>query len=65
MVTSSRCTGFSKFGFKTNIMQTLFNDKPVMLTLVKIGIVAFIGLSLVNLYYSIKVNRALLEKAKE
>lgn len=46
-------------------MQTLFNDKPVMLTLVKIGIVAFIGLSLVNLYYSIKVNRALLEKAKE
>jgi hypothetical protein len=33
-----------------------------MLTLVKIGIVAFIGLSLVNLYLSIKVNQKLLAK---
>jgi hypothetical protein len=43
-------------------MQTLFEDRPVMLTLVKIGIVAFIGLSLVNLYLSIKVNQKLLAK---
>jgi hypothetical protein len=46
-------------------MQTLFEDKPVMLTIVKVGIIAFIGLSLVNLYYSIKVNRALLNKTQE
>lgn len=43
-------------------MQTLFEGKPAVLTIVKIGIVAFIALSLVNLYYSIKVNRALLKK---
>lgn len=43
-------------------MHTLFNDKPIMSTLVKVGILAFIGLSLVNLYYSIKVNRVLLSK---
>jgi hypothetical protein len=43
-------------------MHTLFEGKPGMLTLVKIGIVAFIGLSIINLVYSIKVNRALLDK---
>lgn len=46
-------------------MQTLFNDHPKLSTLVKVGILAFIGLSLINLYYSIKVNRALLDKSKE
>jgi hypothetical protein len=45
-------------------MHTLFEGKPVLLTIVKVGIVAFIGLSLVNLYYSIKVNRALLDKTQ-
>jgi hypothetical protein len=45
-------------------MHTLFEGKPWQLTAVKIGIVAFIGLSLVNLYYSIKVNKAMLDKTK-
>lgn len=43
-------------------MQTLFEGKPVMLTVVKIGIVVFLSLSIVNLYYSIK---NLMNKAKE
>lgn len=46
-------------------MQSLFDGKPVQLTLFRLAIVAFIGLSLVNLYYSIKVNRAMLDKAKQ
>jgi hypothetical protein len=46
-------------------MHTLFEGKPAMLNIVKIGIVAFIGLSLVNLYYSIKLNRAMLRKNGE
>lgn len=63
-------TGFlllaiSGYLFNILAMHTLFEDKPVMLTLVKVGIIAFIGLSLVNLYYSIKVNRQLLNKTSE
>lgn len=46
-------------------MHTFFEDKPLMQTVVKISIVAFIGLSILNLYYSIKVNRALLQKTEE
>ena len=46
------------------VMLTLFERKPIMLTLVKIGIAAYIVLSLVNLYYSIKVNKALTDKSK-
>jgi len=46
-------------------MHTLFEGKPAILTIVKIGIVAFIGLSIVNLYFSIKLNRAMLKKNDE
>jgi hypothetical protein len=46
-------------------MHTLFEGKPAMQTLVKVGIVAFITLSLINLYYSIKVNKALCNEKKE
>jgi hypothetical protein len=51
-------------GFNNTTMHTLFEDKPVMLTIVKVGIVAFIALSIANLYYSIKVNKALADKTK-
>lgn len=43
-------------------MHTLFADKPALATLVKAGILLFIGLSLVNLYYSIRINKALNER---
>jgi hypothetical protein len=43
-------------------MHTLYEGKPLQLTLIKLGIALFIGLSLVNLYYSIKVNKAALDK---
>jgi hypothetical protein len=43
-------------------MHTLFEGKPWQLTLVKLGVIAFIGLSLVNLYLSIKINREILKK---
>jgi hypothetical protein len=43
-------------------MHSLFNDKPGLAGFVKVGIILFIGLSLVNLYYSIKVNRKMNEK---
>jgi hypothetical protein len=46
-------------------MHTLFEGKPGMLTVVKIGLVTFIGLSIINLYFSIQVNKALLSKNKE
>jgi hypothetical protein len=45
-------------------MHTLFEDKPAMLTFIKFGIVAFVVLSVVNLYYSIQVNKTLLNKSK-
>lgn len=43
-------------------MTTLFEDKPGVANMVKIGILLFISLSLVSLYYQIKVNRALDKK---
>jgi len=43
-------------------MNTLFADKPKLTMFVKVAFVAFIALSIVNLYYSIKVNRELLKK---
>jgi hypothetical protein len=43
-------------------MHTLFADKPALANAVKVGILLFIGLSLVNLYYSIKINKALNER---
>jgi membrane protein implicated in regulation of membrane protease activity len=46
-------------------METLFEGKPLVLTAFRLAIIAFIGLSVVNLYLSIKVNRALLAKSKE
>ena len=46
-------------------MHRLFEDKPIVSNLIKLGFIAFIGFSLVNLYYSIKVNRDLLDKRKE
>lgn len=43
-------------------MHSLFEGKPAELAAIKVMIIAFFALSLVNLYYSIKVNRALLKK---
>ena len=43
-------------------MHTLFADKPALATAVKVGILLFIGLSMVNLYYSIKINKSLNER---
>jgi hypothetical protein len=45
-------------------MYTLFEGNPKMLILVKVGLVAFITLSIINLYFSIKVNKALADKNK-
>jgi hypothetical protein len=46
-------------------MDGFFKDKPVLVPLVRLAIIAFIGLSLINLYYSVKVNRALAEGLKK
>ncbi len=43
-------------------MHSLFNDKPGLANFVKIGIIAFVVLSVINLYYSIQVNKKLLDK---
>lgn len=43
-------------------MHKLFEGHPKLMTAVKVGIVVFISLSLVNLYYSIQINRKLLAK---
>ena len=45
-------------------MDGFFKDTPGLSSVVKFAIVAFIGLSLVNLYYSIRLNRKLLDKAE-
>jgi hypothetical protein len=46
-------------------MHTLFEGKPWQLTLVKVGIVAFLALSIVNLYYNIKINKAIADKQSQ
>jgi len=46
-------------------MPTTFADKPGLSTFVNVAILIFIGLSVVNLYYSIKVNKAILNKPVE
>jgi hypothetical protein len=46
-------------------MVDLFKDRPGIANLIKIGIIAFIGLSIINLCYSIKVNRALLNETEK
>jgi hypothetical protein len=40
-------------------MQTLFKDTPGMANLIKGAIIVFFVLSIVNLCYSIKINRAI------
>jgi hypothetical protein len=45
-------------------MHTLFEGKPGMLTFIKIGIVAFITLSVINLCLTIKINKAIIDKEK-
>jgi hypothetical protein len=40
-------------------MHTLFKDNPGVVFLVKVGIIAFISLSIVNLCYQIKIARKL------
>ena len=46
-------------------MHTLFEGKPWQLTMVKIAIVAFLGLSIVNLYYNIKINKVIADKQNQ
>lgn len=43
-------------------MHTMFDGKPVMAAFIKVAIVAFVTMSVINLYYSIKLNRKLLDK---
>ena len=43
-------------------MMTMFEGKPGLANVIRFGFVVFIGLSLVNLYYSIKINRAMDKK---
>jgi hypothetical protein len=43
-------------------MHSLFEDRPGVANMVKIGILLFLTLSMVSLYYQIKVNRALDKK---
>lgn len=45
-------------------MHSLFEGKPAELTAFKVVIVTFLALSLVNLYYNIKLNRKLLKEEK-
>jgi hypothetical protein len=40
----------------------MFDDSPVLSGVIKAGIVLFLVLSVTNLYYSIKVNRAMDKK---
>jgi hypothetical protein len=46
-------------------MPTTFADRPGLSTFVNVAILVFIGLSVINLYYSIKVNKSILNKAAE
>jgi hypothetical protein len=43
-------------------MHSLFEGKPVVLNIVKGAIIVFFVLSIVNLYYSIRVSRTLLDQ---
>ena len=44
-------------------MKSLFEHEPWQMTAFKIAFVVFIGLSIVNLYYSIQLNKKSLDKA--
>ena len=45
-------------------MHTFFKDEPVLLPVVRVAIIAFLVLSIANLYYSIKINKEMADKAK-
>lgn len=44
-------------------MKSLFEHEPWQMVTFKIAFVVFIGLSIVNLYYSIQLNKKSLDKA--
>ncbi len=46
-------------------MHTLFKENPGLSGFVKFGIICFIGLSIINLYFSIQVNKKMNGKLSE